>query len=123
MQQLRAEARWYLATGYDTQPYATAGAGLAGYGNEWGVDTWGPVIHIGIGLEVAALARRTVVGIALSYRMMALRSFTDSTGTDREAGITQLIGIDLFHGGARSARARPTLSRVSSKARVRLHRA
>jgi hypothetical protein len=94
LQQLRAEARWYLATGYDTQPYATAGAGLAGYGNEWGVDTWGPVIHVGIGLE-SQLSRRTVVGIALSYRMMALRSFVDSTGAEREAGITQLIGIDL----------------------------
>jgi hypothetical protein len=94
LQQVRAEARWYLSTGYDTQPYATAGAGLVGYGNEWGVDTWGPVAHIGIGLE-SQLSRRTVVGIAISYRVMGLRSFVDSAGAERGAGVTQLIGIDL----------------------------
>ncbi len=94
LQQVRAETRWYLSTGYDTQPYATAGLGLAGYGNEWGVDTWGPVVHVGIGLE-SQLSRRTVVGIAISYRMMGLRSFVDSTGTARDSGIAQLIGIDL----------------------------
>jgi hypothetical protein len=94
LQQLRAEARWYLTTGYDTQPYATAGLGLAAYGNEWGVDTWGPVANVGIGLEWQ-LSRRTVAGIALAYRMMGLRSFVDSSGAERESGITQLIGIDL----------------------------
>jgi hypothetical protein len=95
LQQLRAETRWYLATGgYDTQPYMTAGVGMAGYGNEWGVDTWGPVVSVGIGFE-SQLSRRTVVGVALSYRMIGLRSFVDSTGAERESGITQLIGIDL----------------------------
>ena len=94
LQQLRGEARYYVGTGKDTQPYGSFGAGVAGYGNEWGIDTFGPNLFVAIGLETQ-LSRLTVVGIALAYRAMYLREFTDPTGKLRQSGFAQLIGIDV----------------------------
>jgi hypothetical protein len=94
LQQVRAEARYYLTTGYDTQPYATAGAGLCAYGNEWSIDTYGPMAQLGIGAE-AQLSRRTVVGISLTYRVLGMRGFVDSSGNDRATSIAQIVGLDL----------------------------
>lgn len=95
LQQARAEARWYFMTGRDVEPFGAAGAGVAGYGNEWTVDTWGPQGHLGAGVE-AQITRRTVVGVGLSYRLMWFQSFTDTSGAARDAGLAQLVGIDLL---------------------------
>jgi hypothetical protein len=94
LQQARFEARWYLATGLDTQPYATFGGGVAGYGNEWGIDTYGPAAYAGIGFE-SQLSRTTVVGAAIAYRVLGLKSFVDTSGEDRPFGLVQIVGIDL----------------------------
>jgi hypothetical protein len=94
LQQARAEARYYLTTGRDIEPYATLGLGVAGYGNEWAVDTWGPAGFFGVGLE-AQLTRRTVVGIALAYRLLHFKSFTDSSGASRDSGIARFVGLDF----------------------------
>ena len=94
LQQVRFEGRYYLTTGRDVQPYGTFGGGLATYGNEWGIDTLGPTAFLGIGVE-AQLTRRTVVGLALAYRGIYFQKFTDSTGSDRAAGISQIFGLDL----------------------------
>ena len=94
LQQVRAEGRYYFVSGRDTEPYVSAGLGLAGYGNEWGIDTWGPASFLGLGLETQ-LTRRTVVGVALAYRLLYLQRFTDTTGAARDAGIAQLIGLDF----------------------------
>ena len=67
---------------------------MAGYGNEWGIDTWGPLAYLGGGIE-AQLSRATVVGIAVTYRTLALRSFVDTSNLPREAGITQILGIEV----------------------------
>ena len=63
LQQARAEGRYYFVSGRDTEPYLSAGSGVAGYGNEWGVDTWGPAAFVGLGVETQ-ITRRTVVGVA-----------------------------------------------------------
>jgi hypothetical protein len=94
LQQVRAEGRYYFVSGRDTEPYLSAGLGLAGYGNEWGVDTWGPASFLGVGFETQ-LTRRTVVGVAVAYRLLYLQRFTDTTGAPRDAGIAQLIGLDF----------------------------
>jgi hypothetical protein len=94
LQQLRGEARYYVTTGRDTQPYAAFGAGLAGYGNEMGFDTWGPSVFTAIGVETQ-LSRRTVIGLAVAYRVMRFARFTDSSGAERDAGYAQFFGIDL----------------------------
>jgi hypothetical protein len=95
LQQLRAEARWYLDTGRDIYPYATATSGAATYGNEWGIDTYGPIESLGLGME-AQVSRRTVVGFALSYRVLVLNDYYDSGGYERGASMVQMLGLDLF---------------------------
>lgn len=94
LQQVRAEVRWYLNTGLDTYPYAVAGAGAAAYGNEWGVDTYGPSALVGVGVETQ-ISRRTVVGFTLSYKLIGLRNFFDSSDTERRGGVVQLFGFDV----------------------------
>lgn len=94
LQQARAEARYYFSSGRDFEPYGAGGLGVCGYGNEWGIDTWGPAGFLGIGVE-GQITRRTVVGIALAYRMLYFQTFTDSSGASRDAGIAQLVGLDL----------------------------
>ncbi len=94
LQQVRAEGRYYFVSGRDTEPYLSTGLGLAGYGNEWGVDTWGPAAFVGLGVETQ-ITRRTVVGVALAYRLLYLQRFTDTSGAARDSGVAQLIGLDL----------------------------
>lgn len=94
LQQVRAEGRYYFVSGRDTEPYVSAGLGLAGYGNEWGVDTWGPAGFVGLGVETQ-ITRRTVVGVALAYRLLYFQHFTDTTGAPRDAGVAQLVGLDF----------------------------
>lgn len=94
LQQARAEARYYFMNARVTEPYAALGVGVAGYGNEWGVDTWGPGGSFGFGVEYQ-VTQRTVIGTALSYRVIYFSRFTDTSGAARDAGIAQLIGFDL----------------------------
>jgi hypothetical protein len=95
LQQARVEARYFLDTGRDVQPYAHFGGGAAGYGNEWGIDTFGPMGFLALGTEVQ-LSRKRVVGASLAYRMMYLSGFTDSSHTQREGGVVQFVGLDLI---------------------------
>jgi hypothetical protein len=99
LQQLRFEARYYIDTGRDVQPVFIGSAGVTGYGNEWGVDTFGPLVSIGAGAE-AQISRTTVVGVYLAYRAMYLKGFNDPTHTDRSAGVAQLLALE-FDLGAR----------------------
>jgi hypothetical protein len=94
LQQARAEARYYFVSGRITEPYLAGGLGVAGYGNEWGIDTWGPGGFGGVGIETQ-ITRRTVVGVALAYRLLYFQQFRDTTGAERAAGLTQLIGLDF----------------------------
>jgi hypothetical protein len=94
LQQARAEARYYFSSAREVSPYAMGTAGVAGYGNEWDIDTWGPGGSLGAGLEYQ-ITRRTVVGLAFAYRLLYFQRFTDTAGTDRSPGIAQLLGLDL----------------------------
>ena len=38
---------------------------------------------------------RTVVGVALAYRLLHFKSFTDSSGASREGGVAQFLGLDF----------------------------
>jgi hypothetical protein len=92
---VRAEGRWYFLTAREVEPFGAAGAGVSGYGNEWGVDTWGPQGFLGVGVE-AQITRHTLVGVAFAYRFLWFKSFTDTSGADRAAGLAQVFGIDLM---------------------------
>jgi hypothetical protein len=94
LQQARAEGRYYFVSGRLTEPYLAGGLGVAGYGNEWGVDTWGPGGFGGFGIETQ-VTRRTVIGVALAYRALYFQDFVDTTGAARSAGLSQLFGVDL----------------------------
>jgi hypothetical protein len=94
LQQARAEARYYFVSGRDAEAGRKVRLGVAGYGNEWGVDTWGPAGFLGLGLETQ-ITRRTVIGVALAYRLLYFQQFTDTTGAPRSAGLAQLIGLDF----------------------------
>ncbi|MEO8878261.1 MAG: hypothetical protein ABI461_21890 [Polyangiaceae bacterium] len=99
LQQLRFETRYYIDTGRDVQPVIIGGAGVTGYGNEWGVDTFGPMATVGFGFE-AQVTRTTVVGLYLSYRAIYLKGFTDPSHSERDPGVAQLLALE-FDLGAR----------------------
>ncbi|MBX3213049.1 MAG: hypothetical protein KF850_13520 [Labilithrix sp.] len=113
LQQARAEARYYFMTARVTEPYVSVGAGVAGYGNEWAIDTWGPTGSVGAGVEYQ-ITRGTVVGLAVAYRLLHFSRFTDTAGSARDPGVAQLLGFDLVleqrdaivRAGADGARAR-----------------
>jgi hypothetical protein len=94
LQQLRAEARYYIVTSRATEPYLSASAGAFGYGNAWGVDLWGPMASLGAGVEFQ-ITRTRVIGLGLTYRLLYTTPFTDSGNTHRDAGIAQIFGIDI----------------------------
>lgn len=93
-QQARFEGRYYLHTTQNIEPFAALNLGIAGYGNEWAVSTWGPVAGAGIGVEIQA-SRSTVFGIVLNYRAVRFGGFTDTSGTVRDAGISHLVGLEI----------------------------
>jgi hypothetical protein len=94
LQQLRGEARYYFRPELQTQPFAAGGVGVAGYGDEWSIDTWGPLAYLGAGAETQ-ISRRTLFSVALAYRAILFSRFTDTSGAVRPSGVATMIGIDL----------------------------
>lgn len=94
LQQARVEGRYYFMNARVTEPYASVGLGVAGYGNEWGVDTWGPAAGIGFGVEYQ-VTQRTVIGVTATYRGIYFSQFTDTSGAARDGGLAQLFGLDV----------------------------
>ncbi len=93
LQQLRAEARYYLDVGNRLTPYAGLGFGAAVYGNEWHASTGGPTVSAGLGLEFQ-VTQSTVIGGSLNYRGFLLHHFADSTG---QARADRYLGFGLAH--------------------------
>ncbi len=94
LQQARVEGRRYFRTGRTASPFVVVGGGLAGYGNEWAVDTWGPSATFGAGLELE-FPSGVDVGFSLVYRPIYLRSFVDTIPLQRDGGITHFLGFEL----------------------------
>jgi len=94
LQQARVEVRHYFPTGLATEPFVMAGAGLAGYGNEWSIDTWGPSATLGAGVEVE-LPGGPLLNATLVYRPIYLRSFGDSSTLAHGAGIAQFFALEV----------------------------
>jgi hypothetical protein len=94
LQQARAELREYIPTGHSIAPFILAGLGLAAYGDEWDIDTWGPAATLGVGVEIE-LSGRSLIGISLAYRPIYLHAFEDSSTLSHDAGIAHLLGLEL----------------------------
>ena len=100
LQQLRAETRYLFDEGNRLTPYLVGGIGAAAYGNEWGADTAGPTLQLGVGAEYQASAS-VVVGAALGWRTIVFRAWTDGTGQSRASdplgvGLSQWLSFDLI---------------------------
>lgn len=99
LQQVRAETRLYGNRGNRLIPYATGGLGAVLYGEEWATDTGGVTAFLGSGVEFQ-ISRTTVVGAALTYRVLLLRGWTDESGQRRADrylgfGTAHLLGVDI----------------------------
>jgi hypothetical protein len=94
LQQARFEARHYFETGWRTRPFAVLGAGLAAYGEEWSVDTWGFAGALGGGIEFE-VSGATTLGLGLVYRPVYLRSWVDSSTIPHPSGVAHLLGLEI----------------------------
>jgi hypothetical protein len=94
LQQARLEVRHYFPTGKSAEPFALFAVGLASYGNEWAVATWGPSATIGGGVEVE-LTGGVVLDLSLAYRPIYLRSFSDSIPAFHDAGIAHFVSFQV----------------------------
>ncbi len=95
LQQLRGEARYYFFEGNVFTPFLEGTLGVAGYGNEWTVDAFGPVASLALGVE-AQISRNTVVGATFAYRTIHFSGFTDSAGNARDSGFAQVVGLNVL---------------------------
>jgi hypothetical protein len=94
LQQLRLELRHYFPTGKSMEPFAMCAAGIASYGNEWAVATWGPSATLGGGVELE-LSGGAVLDVSLAYRPIYLRSFSDSIPAFHDAGVAHFITLEI----------------------------
>lgn len=91
LQQLRGEARYLFDQGTRLSPYGMGGLGLSAFGNEWGISSLGPSIHLGAGVEYQASAA-AVLGFAVTWRALSFSRWTDGAGQERANG---LLGMAL----------------------------
>jgi hypothetical protein len=102
----RSRGSWYLGGAYEFSrqdsanllrlaltPYVGAALGGVIYGNEWSLDTWGLTSAVGMGLEFQ-VTPSIVLNIAMNYRQLFLREWTDGAGEPRATGT---FGFGLAH--------------------------
>jgi hypothetical protein len=95
LQQARGELREYFPTGHRITPFGLLEAGLAGYGNEWSIATWGPSATIGGGVEVE-VSDGILFDASIFYRpIYLLQHFVDSSTLSHDPGIAQFLGLEL----------------------------
>ena len=97
LQQLRGEWR-FRPRGLDLtesiHPFIGAGAGIAGYGDNWRLATLGASGNAMIGAEWD-LGVKLSMTLAIAYRAIYFRAFEDPSKQYREAGIAQMLGLSL----------------------------
>lgn len=93
-QQLWAEMRYIMDTGYRASPYVAWGLGGVAYGSQWGVETGGAMAFGGGGIafEVQRLA---VVGLGIVYKPTLIAGWTDTAGIVRPTGVAHFVGIEV----------------------------
>jgi hypothetical protein len=97
LQQLRGE--WRVRPSFAVVPdtivgFLGLGGGLATYGDNWAIDTYGPSAHGSIGGEIE-LGIKVALVVAISYRAFYLKSFEDPSRQPRPAGIAHMLGLQL----------------------------
>lgn len=97
LQQLRGE--WRIRPGGlvlsdSIVGFIGVGAGIAAYGDNWAIGTYGPSAHAMVGGEID-LGVKVALVIAIAYRAIYLKSFTDASEQLRPAGIAHMLGLSV----------------------------
>lgn len=93
LQQIRAEGRRYFPTGRDAVPFLLFALGVAGYGNELTIETFGPTATAGVGLEIQLGG--PVLVCSLAYRPMLFQAWTDRSMPRHDAGVAHFLAIEI----------------------------
>ena len=93
LQQVRAESRRYFPTGRDVVPFLLLGIGVAAYGNELSVETFGPTGTLGAGIEVQLVG--PVLVCSLAYRPMLFQAWTDPSMPRHDAGVAHFLAFEV----------------------------
>jgi hypothetical protein len=94
LQQLRAEARYFIPVRGSYVPFVSLAAGGVGYGSQWSLQTLGGMASLGVGLELE-LSRTSAMTFIASYRPMLLTNWRGSTLLDRPTGVLSMIGLEI----------------------------
>ncbi len=98
LQNVRGDARWrpwWAVIGDQVALFAGAGAGIAGYGDNWAVSVLGPSVQGALGAEYEAGTKLALV-FAFSYRAAYLRALGQTPLQYPEGGgIVQFFGLSL----------------------------
>jgi len=94
LQQVRAEARYFLPIRGVYVPFLTAGTGAVGYGGQWSLETIGGMAFIGVGMELQ-LSRTAAMAFIVSYRPILLLTWQDTARLERPTGILSMVGLEL----------------------------
>ena len=93
LQQVRAESRRYFPTGRDVVPFLLFGLGVAAYGNELSVETFGPTGTLGAGVEIQLVG--PVLVCSLAYRPMLFQAWTDPSMPRHDAGVAHFLAFEV----------------------------
>jgi len=94
LQQVRAEARYFIPVRGAYVPFVSLAAGGVGYGSQWSLQTLGGMASLGAGLEFE-LSRTSVMAIIVSYRPMVLTTWRDTAQLERPTGILSMVGLEI----------------------------
>ena len=93
LQQIRAEGRRYFPTGRDVVPFLLLGVGVAAYGNQLSIETFGPTATAGGGLEIQLGGPVLVCSVA--YRPMLFQAWTDPSMPRHDAGVAHFLSVEI----------------------------
>lgn len=94
LQQIRGEVRYYLLPDQRLEPYLLGVLGAAVYGGEWGMETFGPLISLGAGLEFET-SRGVFLGGALAYRVLRFQGWQDKVGQVRPDAFAHFLSLEV----------------------------
>jgi len=94
LQQMRAEARYFLPVSGSYIPFLAAGGGVVGYGSEWSLQTVGATAFLGLGVELE-LSRTSVMAFIVSYRPILLTTWKDSALQERPTGVLSMVSLEV----------------------------